>query len=620
MTLQITLEIIRTVFIALLFYYTSLSKAKMNNGVKNSGWTFVQVGIIFIFFGSTLDITANVPYFQNSLILGDSNVNMLIKSLLGYIPGIALAVIGFGKWVPKVQQAEKKSNELEKSNKKINKIKGRLDTILKSIGDAIIAVDTENKIILINPEAQKITGWTESQALGKSLKSVYRTDEEIAIENSNIIDTLLEDYALETSFKNIKIEDKFGEKRLVSSTVTPMLEGDELSGMVVIFREVEFLEKIQKRLTQKQKMESLSIFANGVAHDFNNQLTGVQGFCELLESEISDEEQLDYISEIRKAVDRSIDLTDRLLSFARKEEPRNQVIDVSQSVREIVESFETDKIKIETDISDKILNVEGNQPRLKAVFSDILNNSIDSIPEKGLIKVKVSHEVLDEEFLKYYPYAISVGEYVCYKVIDNGIGMNPEVLEKVYEPFFTTSRRSYGKGMGLASVYGTVSRHDGLITIRSEEGVGTEVNVYLPIISTEHKEENESDIKSGIKTIMVIDDEEFIRFYVKKELERNGYKVKVFEDGESALKFFERHPDDFSAAVIDCVMPKISGIQTMRKLKEFNSDFRVLLMSGKLLEKDDEKIIGEVVKCEFLRKPFDGPTLINYMDLILGDN
>lgn len=360
-------------------------------------------------------------------------------------------------------------------------------------------------------------------------------------------------------------------------------------------------------------MESLSIFANGVAHDFNNQLTGVQGFCELLESEVKDEEQQEYIGEIRKAVDRSVELTDRLLAFARKEEPRSDRIEIAEELKLLVDSYRSVKGSIKVVAPKEELCIEGNKGRIIAAFKDIIDNSLDAINDKGSIEINLFKELLDEEFLKSYPYAIPMGEYVRCTIKDNGIGMNPETLERIYEPFFTTAKRSYGKGMGLASVYGTISRHDGLITINSEFQKGTEINVYLPLCSEPYSKNKDNSANDDMK-VMVVDDEEFIRFYVKKELERRGFYARTFEDAESALKYFERHPNEFSVAIVDCVMPKMSGVDLMEILIEKNKDLKVIIMSGKILDKKLKVRIDNCKNCKFLSKPFDGKKLISAME------
>lgn len=610
MSFQLILEIIRTFFIAVLLYNVIRNKIRTVSSADNNGWRMILFGISFVLLGSILDTTKNFEFLNRFIIIGDTEYSNIFKTIFGYLPGIGLTAFGFGMWIPKVRENQKKSNELQIDNYKINEIKQQLDTILRSIGEAVIAVDSDKKIIHINPEAERITCWNKEDALGKSLGDVYKSKNEISLNADNLIDSLLSDYAINNEQERIEIEDKNGGKHLISATITPMTENNELNGMVLIFREMEFVETVEKRLMQKKKMESLSIFANGVAHDFNNQLTGVQGFCELLEVEVTDREQLDYISEIRKAVDRSVELTDRLLAFARKEEPKSDKINIGLELKELVGAFSQSSTKINLKAPKEDLLILGNRNRIVSSFRDILNNSLDATVKGGEISISIYRELLDEEFLKVYPYAIPVGEYVRVVINDTGIGMNPDTLDKVFEPFFTTEKRSYGKGMGLASVYGVVSRHDGLISITSKLTKGTEVNLYLPLL-VDSVSENINEVYSNEKSILIVDDEEFIRFYIKKELGRRGFLCKVFEDGESALKYFERHKDEFSVAVIDYVMPKINGLELIRKLTKLNKDLGFVLMSGKVPDKELEDSMDECKRCTFLSKPFDGPTLLN---------
>lgn len=618
MSFQVLSEIIKTLLIFILLSYVILNRAKLNSGKSGNSLLFIEGGLFLIFLGSLLELGDNYKNLNFLFIFGESFHNLIIRNLIGYVLGIVLIVLGLSKWIPKVHEDNVKKNELEVDVVKNYELHQQLNTILRSIGDAVIAVDSDKNIIHMNPVAERITCWNESEALGRPLKKVYKTDKEIALDNDNIIDSLLSDYALENEIQTINVEDKKGNKHLISSRVTPMMENEKLSGMVIIFREMESVETIQKRLTQKKKMESLSIFANGVAHDFNNQLTGVQGFCELLESEVKDDEQLDYISEIRKAVDRSVELTDKLLAFARKEEPKDDEFNVVQDITSLVENYGDVSKKIKVTGPKNDLYIKGNKPRILTTFKNIIDNAFEAIDENGKVEISIFREFLDEEFLKYYPYAIPTGEYARFTIKDNGIGMNGETLEKVYEPFFTTGKRSYGKGMGLSFVYGTISRHEGLVTINSKLEKGTEVNVYLPISLDiiESGLRNSGKIKNSV---MVVDDEEFIRFYIKKELERRGFVVKVFEDGESALKYYERHLDEFNIAVIDCVMPKISGMNLVDLLRAKNENLKIILMSGKVLDKEFEERIKKCENCKFLSKPFDGPTLMNAIEVKLND-
>ena len=368
-------------------------------------------------------------------------------------------------------------------------------------------------------------------------------------------------------------------------------------------------KKLEEQLFHAQKMESIGRLAGGVAHDFNNILTSIMGFAELLKLKFPDPSSSEgHASEIIiKSTERAADLTKQLLGFARggKYQPVTlNINDVITEVLSVSEKIFDKKIEVNRDFEKNIWNVEADLNQLNQVFTNLIINARDAMPAGGELTLNTQNEKVDEKYLEIYP-EFKVGKYVKITVSDTGVGMPKEVRERVFEPFFSTKGAGKGSGLGLATVYGIIKNHNGFIYVDSEPGKGSSFSIYLPAAEKRISkvEPKEPDIITGTGTIMIVDDEKHVRELLKNQLEQIGYDVILAEDGSEAVKKYRKEYKRIKLIMLDMIMPKLDGRDTFLKMKQINPDLKVLLISGYSQDEKATKLLNEGV-LGFAQKPF----------------
>ncbi len=343
--------------------------------------------------------------------------------------------------------------------------------------------------------------------------------------------------------------------------------------------------KLEEQLFQAQKMESIGRLAGGVAHDFNNILTSIMGYAELLKIKFTNttarERQAADI--IIKSAERASDLTQQLLAFARggKYNPVPMIVNdlIKQTINVSEKIFEKN-IEVKYDLDKKLKPIEADKNQLDQVLTNIIINAKDAMPYGGELIFKTANVYLDEEYTGKFQ-ELKPGNYVKISIIDTGIGMPRAIKDRIFEPFFTTKGAGRGTGLGLATVYGIIKNHNGHITCASETGKGTTFTLFLPATEKEIIiEENESKVIKGNETILLVDDEEYVRNVAKRQLERLGYKAVTAGDGIEAVDLYKKKKKKIDLVLLDMVMPNLAGRETFRELKNINPDIKVILISG----------------------------------------
>lgn len=366
--------------------------------------------------------------------------------------------------------------------------------------------------------------------------------------------------------------------------------------------------KLEEQLFQAQKMESIGRLAGGVAHDFNNILTSIMGYAELLKLKLSDtsirERQAADI--IIKSAERASDLTRQLLAFARggKYHPVPLIInDIIKQTINVSEKIFEKNIKVKYDLGKKLKPIEADKNQLDQVLTNIIINAKDAMPNGGELIFKTANVYLDEEYTSKFQ-ELKPGNYVKISIIDTGIGMPRSIKDRIFEPFFTTKGAGYGTGLGLATVYGIIKNHNGHITCTSEPGIGTTFTFYLPATEKEIiLEENESKLIKGEETILLVDDEEYVLDVAKRQLERLGYKAITAVDGIEAVDIYKKKKKKIDLVLLDMVMPNLAGKDTYRELKNINPDIKVVLISGFSQNAKATELLKEGALA-FIQKPF----------------
>ena len=365
---------------------------------------------------------------------------------------------------------------------------------------------------------------------------------------------------------------------------------DGLEGIVEDVTEVRALER---QLQQAQKFETIGQLAGGIAH-------------------------------IRQQTDRAAALTRELLTFARRQplQPRPvQLNQVVQSLMNFLDKVIGKDIEIKVVAAENLQSVKAEPAQMEQVLMNLCLNARDAMPDGGLLKIETETILLDDSFCHFYP-GVAPGTYVVLSVSDTGVGMSPEVRDHIFEPFFTTKERGKGSGMGLATVYGIVRQHCGLIHVYSEPGQGTLFHVYLPVMGSAlhdpaRETANVTTAKNlqGTETILLAEDHDSIRELTRQSLTRLGYQVLAAADGRQALRLAELERPDL--AVLDVVMPHMGGAATATQLLQSMPGLPILFTSG--FSENANNAVAQVPGSHYLQKPYGPTSLASTIRDILDD-
>jgi signal transduction histidine kinase/CheY-like chemotaxis protein len=358
---------------------------------------------------------------------------------------------------------------------------------------------------------------------------------------------------------------------------------------------------LEKQLVQAQKFEAIGQLAGGIAHDFNNMIGAILGWADMGMDETQASSRLHrYFDKVRQQADRAAALTRQLLAFARRQilEPRN--IDLNQIATETLSLLEKvigSNIAIKANLAPDLAVVRVDPIQVEQVLMNLCINARDAMPEGGSLMVETSNIAIDEEFCILQPLA-RPGHYVMLTVTDTGTGMDAATLDRIFEPFFTTKEMGKGTGLGLATVYGIIRQHGGFIHVYSRPGAGSTFRVYLPVSTVMAAPaaavKDAKPVKGGSETLLVAEDHEGLRLLAYETLVNLGYQVLLASDGESAMREFRAHRDRIDLALLDVVLPKLSGPEVYARICEEKPDLPVVFATGyspdiALLQKVQEK-------------------------------
>ncbi|MBW2263404.1 MAG: PAS domain S-box protein [Deltaproteobacteria bacterium] len=377
-----------------------------------------------------------------------------------------------------------------------------------------------------------------------------------------------------------------------------------------IFRDVTQQERLQQQLQHAEKMNALGHLAGGIAHDFSNLLHAILGYTQLLlRRRPQDDEARGPLGEIEHLSHQAGDLTRQILTFSRKTESQKLVMDLNVEIdrmRDLLIRTLTRAVRVEFDLFGSPVTIGADPSQIEQVIMNLAVNARDAMPEGGTLRISTRPARLDEADCEAHLDA-SPGDYVTLEVSDTGQGMNPETLEHVFEPFFTTKEPGRGTGLGLSVVYGIVRSHDGLITCESREGRGTTFRIHLPAadeVAGKSTNVAQEPPRGGDETILVVDDEEFIRRVSEQMLGDFGYTVMTARDGVEAVEALRAGSGGIDMVVMDMVMPRMGGKRTLEKILELDPGMKVIIACGNSVTWDDDEARRAGARA-MIRKPFD---------------
>jgi PAS domain S-box-containing protein len=484
----------------------------------------------------------------------------------------------------------------------------RLNAIMDSIKTGILVIDAEtHRIADSNPAALEMIGVSRDRLLG-SVCHEYICPTEKGKYPITDLDRNVD------SAEWILISASDEEIPILKTSNCVILGGKE--HIVESFIDTTERKQLQTQLQQAQKMEAIGTLAGGIAHDFNNLLQAILGYTQMLLFDRKKEDPgFADLKGIEKAGLRASELTQQLLTFSRKVESQLRPVDINQEIIQVEKLLKRTipkMIDIELNLNDTLKIINADPTQMEQVLMNLAVNARDAMPDGGKLIIGTDNLVLNEEFCRINIGAVP-GTYVMLAVSDTGHGMDRETLEHIFEPFYTTKEIGKGTGLGLAMVYGIVKNHSGYITCNSEAGSGTIFKIYLPIIEEatdeELGDEPEAMPEGGTETILLVDDESYIRDLGKRMLPRFGYTVLTAVDGESALALYREKKGRISLVILDLSMPRMGGERCLEELLRTDPGAKVIIASGYAVDEPKAKVM-KAGACGFVGKPYEMKKLL----------
>jgi nitrogen-specific signal transduction histidine kinase len=357
-------------------------------------------------------------------------------------------------------------------------------------------------------------------------------------------------------------------------------------GYVAIQRDITEEVELQKQLAQAQKMEAIGTLAGGIAHDFNNILQVVLGYTELVITggEVTSRVRED-LTRVYEAAKGGAELVQRLLTFSRKTEFSPRPMSLNRQVQQLQKMLSRTipkMIEIKLALAEDLAAVNADPTQIDQVLMNLAVNARDAMPDGGALTIETQNVELDEDYSQTH-LEVKPGPFVMLAVSDTGHGMDSDTIQHIFEPFFTTKGPREGTGLGLAMVYGVIKQHGGHAICYSEPLRGTTFKLYFPALISEQELQDPALRplpRGGTETILVVDDEEFIRDLGSRMLTRAGYKVITATEGSEALAIYAKYRDEISLVILDLMMPHMGGKECLQQLRQLDPSVKVIIASG----------------------------------------
>ena len=458
----------------------------------------------------------------------------------------------------------------------------------------------------VNDSYLNMTGYSREELVGNSSLQLNLWPDSAARK------ALLDRLGGGKSLRNVetKIRTKDGQEKLTLLSAELTTLGNERYALINENDISQRLE-LESQLRQAQKMEAVGHLAAGVAHDFRNILTVIQGHAGLrLENADLDAKTTDSLKQIVQSVERASDLTQQLLAFSRKQIMRMDVVDLNKLLRHLSDMLARligEHISLEYQFFESLPCSEVDVCSIEQVILNMAVNARDAMPKGGMLTIATDLAQISPAYASSHPEA-SAGKFVCITVADTGCGMDEFAMSRLFEPFFTTKEVGKGTGMGLATAYGIIKQHNGWIEAESKVGKGSKFKVFLPVsdkpLKQEEKVQTTPKTTGGKETILVVEDEELVRQLVASVLGECGYKVRQASNGVEALEVWRQHAAEIDLLLTDVVMPeKVSGVQLADRLRNDKQQLKVVFTTGYSLELLDEQFRTRT-ESNFLPKPY----------------
>ncbi len=487
--------------------------------------------------------------------------------------------------------------------------KRHFEVIFHNMVEGILELTPDGKIVYANPAGISIVGVCEEELLGLSF------DELFSESHCEMIESLFNSSG---KFPQTTCEEpivSLNDKQ-VSLNILQVKEAEHKSN-IVILNDISERKLMEDKLRQAQKTEAISSLAGGIAHEFNNALSGVIGNVELLQMDLPGGGDIeDCIKSIQNSTKRMVNLTKQLLAYARGGKYQVKSMSMNDFLRDtlpLIMHTVDSSVRFETDLPADISKIEADFTQLQMVLSAVLSNASEAIEGGGHIQISVKNVKVDDDFIKTNP-ELKKGSYVCLAVKDDGKGMEQETVRKIFEPFYST--KFLGRGLGMAAAYGIVRNHGGLVVIDSELGKGTNVSIYLPAVDAEFPATKEPETGFTTGTVLIIEDEDVVMDVSRAMLEKLGYRTLEAKTGEKAITIAKNSDEDIDVALLDIKLPDMGGHKIYPLIKEACPNIKTIVCSGYALDGPAQEILDAGAD-DFIQKPYSVASLSEKIQKVL---
>jgi PAS domain S-box-containing protein len=489
----------------------------------------------------------------------------------------------------------------------------RLSTALEQAAESIVITNLKGTILYVNPAFERISGYSRQEAVGRNT-NVLNSGKHDAAFYQQLWATVERGEVWRGRFVNRRKDGTLYEEE---ATISPLRNASgKIDHYMAIKLDVTRERALERQFLQAQKLEAIGQLAGGVAHDFNNILTSILMQVELGHMlENVPEEVREGLHQIRSDAERAASLTRQLLLFSRRQVMQSRDVDLNEVVTNLAKMLQRiigEDVRLQLHLHPTPLLAHADAGMLDQVAMNLAVNARDAMPTGGRLIIETSEANVDEPMAAMHAEA-TPGRYVCLSVSDTGCGIPADVLPRIFEPFYTTKEPGKGTGLGLATVFGIIKQHHGWITVKSEPGVGTTFKVFLPALASgavPPKAEKPMETRGGSETLLLVEDDAFVRSSILKILTRKGYVVLEAASGDEALKVWAEHASEVALLLTDLVMPgSVNGRQLARRLRKQEPKLRVIYSSGYSAE-----IAGQEIKLSpgehFMQKPINTAELL----------
>ena len=496
----------------------------------------------------------------------------------------------------------------KEAEQKLRKSRDFLEDVFRATPDMVVVTDSRGDITAVNEAVRKVLGYSPEELVGQSTATLIPQDYNSRQEAIGMMGDFFEKGYIDNREFNLRKKDN----TLCAVEWHSILEKDDqgnITGSVGVLRDCTARKKMEQQLRQAQKMEAIGTLAGGIAHDFNNILTAISGFSDLSLQATQDATLKNYISYVIKAANRAKDLVRQILAFSKQTEHEMRPVLVAPLLNEALKFLRASipsSIEIKQNIACDTYVVFADPTQMHQVIMNLCTNAGHAMREKGgVLSAGLDALELDETLINKTYDGLNPGRYLRLTVSDTGHGMTSDVVEHIFEPYFTTKEKGEGTGLGLAVVHGIVKSHNGMVIVISKPGQGSTFEVLLPLMAME-SQEPVADLPSRRGTgesILFVDDEHDITIMVRTLLEGLGYRVTTTTIPQEVIELIGRNSTAYDLLITDKTMPGMNGFELAEAVFVLAPWLPVIMVSGLVQNEDTGKALKTGIK-EFLVKPF----------------